>query len=165
MSRDERYEEDLYVAESYEDEGEPSYIGGAWLNRRWTRSSSSVLLGLLPAGLLIMSGGKLPVLGPALYDAGLLEEATESYVIGAVIILAVVNVLLFPFAREMYFRATGSMREGVSGSYAVGWMFLLVTVCRIAMLFAIWCLSIPLGLLGIRVLGEQDRQGLGWRIS
>lgn len=165
MSRDEKYEEDLYVDESYEDERAPSFIGGAWLNRRWTRSSSSVLLGLFPAGLLIMSGGKLPVVGPALYDAGLLEEATEPYVIVAVIILAVANVLLFPFAREMYFRATGPLREGMSGSYAFGLMFLVVTVCRIAMMFAIWCLSIPLGLFGMSALGEEDRRGLGWRIN
>ena len=42
----------------------------------WTRSSSSVLLGLIPTALLTMSGGQLPFVGPALAEARLLTPST-----------------------------------------------------------------------------------------
>ena len=78
--------------------------------------------------------------------------------------IALVNLLLFPFAREMYYRSTAPIREGLSGIMVFGWLFLVAVVCQIAMFVVIWVVAIPAGLIGLFVLGEEDRRGLGWRM-
>lgn len=147
------------------EERAPSFVVGAWRNRRWTRSSSSIMLGLIPTALVIMSGGQLPVIGPALAETGLLTPATAPVVAGITAAIALLNLALFPFTREAYYRSTVALREGLSGVFVLGWMFLIVIVCRIAMLFVIWAVSIPAGILDLITLGDEDRRGLGWRIS
>lgn len=86
-------------------------------------------------------------------------------VAGVTAVIAVLNLLLFPFAREMCFRSTAPIREGLAGMMVFGWLFLVVVVCRIAMFLVIWAVSIPAGLISLRTLGDEDRRGLGWRIS
>ncbi|MGO2520933.1 MAG: hypothetical protein ACTH8F_12480 [Microbacterium sp.] len=147
------------------EERPPSFVEGAWRNRRWTRSSSSILLGLIPTMLLVMSGGRLPVIGPALAEAGLLAQSTAPIVAGITATIALLNLLLFPFAREAYYRSTVALREGLGGIFVLGWMFLIVVVCRIAMFLVIWAIAIPAGILAMVTLGDEDRRGLGWRIS
>jgi len=147
------------------EEHAPSFVTAAWLNRRWTRSSSSILLGLIPTVLLVASGGRLPVIGPALVEAGLLTSSSAPVVAGVTAAIALVNLLLFPFAREMYYRTTMPIREGLAGTMVFGWLYLVVVVCKIAMFLVIWAVSIPAGLLGLLTLGEEDRRGQGWRIS
>lgn len=147
------------------EERAPSFVAGAWLNRKWTRSSSSILLGLIPTALLVLSGGQLPVIGPALVDAGVLTPESAPVVAGVTAAIALLNLLLFPFAREMYYRTTAPMRDGLAGMMVFGWLFLVVIICKIAMFLAIWAVSIPAGLVSLLTLGEEDRRGRGWRIS
>lgn len=142
----------------------PSFVGGAWRNRRWTRSSSSLLLGLIPTALVVISGGQLPVLGPELARAGVLTPTSAPLVAGVTATIALVNLLLFPLAREMYYRSTAPIREGLSGIMVFGWLFLVAVACQIAMFVVIWIVAIPAGLIGLFVLGEEDRRGLGWRM-
>lgn len=147
------------------EERAPSFVAGAWLNRKWTRSSSSILLGLIPTALLALSGGQLPVIGPALVDAGVLTPESAPVVAGVTVAIALLNLLLFPFAREMYYRSTVPIREGFVGMMVFGWLFMIVVVCKIAMFLVIWAISIPAGLISLLTLGEEDRRGRGQRIS
>jgi hypothetical protein len=148
-----------------QEESAPSFLAGAWLNRRWTRSSSSIVLALIPTVLVIVSGGRLPVIGPALAEAGLMGPSTAPFVFGITVAFTIANLVLFPFAREIYFRSTASMREGLDDVAVFGVLFLVVIIGRVVTFAVIWVLSIPMGIVGILTLGAEDRQGAGWRID
>ena len=91
------------------EERAPSFVAGAWLNRKWTRSSSSILLGLIPTALLVLSGGQLPVIGPALVDAGVLTPESAPVVAG--VTAAIVGLALETLGRPQRALYDGSWSE------------------------------------------------------
>jgi len=119
------------------------FVVGAWGNMRYTVLVSSFLLGL-----------PLPVL------VGITTFTNASWKpenVAWFALYAVAHVLLYPLAREMYFRLTEPIRRGIGEIY-IGGIFLLV-----AFIFKLWIyliisvLAIPLGLIGFAYLGLRAR--------
>ncbi|RZU62851.1 hypothetical protein [Zhihengliuella halotolerans] len=130
------------------------FVIGAWANRRYTRLTSSLVLGTFFAALIAW-----PVRG------GLDASDDPGLASGVWIGLGVLNVLFAPVARELYFRATQPIREGLSGIVVSGPLFIVTLACRIGAWVLLNLFAIPLGLVGVLYLESQDRAGRGWRIA
>ncbi|WP_166971450.1 hypothetical protein [Brevibacterium atlanticum] len=78
----------------------------------------------------------------------------------------VANALLYPFSREIYFRATAFIPRVIAWGGSPLWMTfgLLLLIVRFAAFIYTWLLAIPLGLVGLVYLTWQERAGRGYRI-
>lgn len=123
------------------------YVIGAWANNKCTRLVSSFILTLVFWGIFLS------------FNYSLDNPADLS-----IWIWAAANVLLFPLARETYFRVTQPIREGLSGIILWGPLFLLALALRIGIFVLLNFVSIPLGLAGFFYLATQEANGNGYRI-
>ncbi|MDV2982483.1 UNVERIFIED_CONTAM: hypothetical protein Q9R71_35440 [Actinomycetes bacterium ARC8] len=123
------------------------YIVGAWTNTKFTRPVSSFILALVFWGSLLS------------FNYSMDNPADLS-----IWIWAGANVLLFPLARETYFRLTGPIRDGLSGIVLWGPLFLIALALRITVFVLLNFLAIPLGTLGFFYLATQEAKGNGYRV-
>jgi hypothetical protein len=94
-----------------------------------------------------------------------LEQAWSSFVLLLPLAYFAGSALLYPFAREAYYRATRGAREAVSGVFVFGGLFLLTLAFRVATFVVLWAVAIPVGLLAAGFLGASERRGNGWRFD
>jgi len=130
------------------------FVIGAWANRRYTRLTSSLVLAAVFAALIAW-----PIRG------GLDAYDNPGLARGIWIALGVLNVLFAPLVRELYFRATQPIREGLSGIVVWGPLLIVTLACRLGAWALLNLSAIPFGLVGFLYLGSQDRAGHGWRIA
>lgn len=123
------------------------FIIGAWANNKCTRPVSSFILALAFWGLFLS------------FNYSMDNPADLS-----IWIWAGANVLLFPLARETYFRVTGPIREGLSGIILWGPLFLIALALRIFVFVLLNFVAVPLGILGFFYLAIQEARGTGYRI-
>ncbi|WP_156762013.1 hypothetical protein [Microbacterium karelineae] len=133
------------------------FIGGAYANRRYTRLTSSIILGAAVTVAMIVVF--LTTTPPSKWGA--------SDGIGMTIILGwtIANAVLFPLAREQYYRATQPIRDGLSGIFMWGILAIVYLVARLAIFVYLWGFAWIIGLVGLCYLGTQDANGRGWRID
>ena len=77
---------------------------------------------------------------------------------------SLLNFVLYPFSREIYFRLTQPIRVAIGGIIVWGWVVFLLWFVRLAIFAYIWLLAIPVGLVGLVYLATQEAWGKGWRI-
>ncbi|UFU15921.1 hypothetical protein LQK89_17275 (plasmid) [Curtobacterium sp. C1] len=128
------------------------FVLGAWINRRYTRLPSSIVLGLLPGVIFIFTGVRAFLEGD--WIAGT-----------AAIVFVVLQALAYPLARESYFRVTQPMRAGMGGWILPGPLALLVLLVRFNVYIYLWVLAIPVGIAGFCYLALTERAGNGWRLA
>ena len=82
------------------------------------------------------------------------------------VLVGIALLALYPLAREIYFRMTRPLAEGLSGVGVIG-MFLvfLVIIIRIWLYMVVWVVSIPLGILGFFYLAITEATGKGYRLA
>ncbi|QZQ53788.1 hypothetical protein KZI27_00930 (plasmid) [Curtobacterium sp. TC1] len=127
------------------------FVLGAWINRRYTRLPSSIVLGLLPGIFFI-------------YLATRAAASADWFAFTAAIVFVMVQALAYPLARESYFRVTQPMREGMGGWFLSGPLALLVLLVRFNVYVYLWVLAIPVGIAGFCYLALTERAGNGWRL-
>lgn len=136
------------------------FLVGAWRNRRYTRSGSSFVLGLIPAAAMVVMF--LPVQShPSSYQS--VATILTFFVLPTAWVA--VNVLLFPFVRESWFRGTAPVREGMSGVFVSGPLLIVTMVGRGVVLCILWGVSFLVGPFALWLLGAEDRRGFGWRFD
>lgn len=123
------------------------FILGAWANTKYTRPTSSFIL------TLVFWGGLLAF-----------NYAMENPADLSIWIWAGINALLFPIARETYFRLTGPIRDGLAGIVLWGPLFLIALVLRLTVFVLLNFFAIPLGILGFIYLAIQESKGQGYRV-
>lgn len=129
-----------------------SFLVGSWLNRKYTRLSSSILLGAAISTIFIA------LIWPVLT----VQSGDKGEPMGVVVLL-VLNALFFPAAREGFVRVTMPVREGLSGITVLGLLALIALVLRLFSVVLIWLFAIPLGVLSSLWLGIAEASGHGWR--
>ncbi|WP_420367100.1 hypothetical protein [Curtobacterium sp. L1-20] len=127
------------------------FVLGAWINRRYTRLPSSIVLGLLPGIFFI-------------YLATRAAAGGDWFAFAGAISFVVVQALAYPLAREGYFRATQPMREGVGGWILPAPIALFVLLLKFNVYVYLWVLSIPIGIAGFCYLALTESAGNGWRL-
>lgn len=128
-----------------------AFLTGVWLNRRYTRLSSSIILGLMVSAVfLAMIWIQLPLYPRA--APGLLA-------------MLVANTLFYPAAREGYYRATQPVREGLGGIFLIGLLAIIGFIVRLMIFLLLWFFAVPLGVLSSLYLGIAEVRGYGWRIQ
>lgn len=132
-------------------------LGGVWLNRKYTSLTSTMLLG---AALTVFFCA-LPYV--------IVEDAQFSFVHlftenRLMVSFSLLNFVLYPFSREIYFRLTQPIRVAIGGIIVWGWVVFLLWFVRFAIFAYIWLLAIPVGLVGLVYLATQEARGKGWRI-
>lgn len=120
----------------------------AWKDLRFTYLTSSLLLAL-PFALAALAQG---FQAGRQTGAGVLAE----WVLGAVV--TVLHIGLFPLARELYFRATAPIARGLSGFILAGPLLIAHMIGKFLVYVVLNILSIPLGLLGLIILGLKARR-------
>lgn len=128
------------------------FVLGAWINRRYTRLPSSIVLGLLPGIFFLYLATRAAVGGDWIAFAG-------------AIVFVVVQALAYPLARESYFRVTQPMREGIGGWIMSGPLALFVLLVRFNVYVYLWVLAIPVAIAGFCYLALTERAGNGWRLA
>lgn len=129
------------------------FFVGAWMNRKYTRSASSVLLGLGVGAALL-----LPFFVPY---SGRLGSSTVT----GLIVWGVVSTLMFPAVRECYFRLARPVHEGLGGFVFFGPLVVVALVVKVLILVFLWSVSIPVGFLAVTYLGITEIAGQGWRTT
>ena len=120
----------------------------AWKDLRFTYLTSSLLLALPFAPAALAQGFQ----AGRRTGAGVLAE----WVLGAVV--TVLHIGLFPLARELYFRATAPIARGLSGFIFWGPLAIVHLIGKVLVYVVLNILSIPLGLLGLIILGLKARR-------
>ncbi|RBP64917.1 hypothetical protein DFO66_10523 [Brevibacterium sanguinis] len=77
----------------------------------------------------------------------------------------VLNALLYPFAREIYFRLTGFIPRITTWGGDSSWQVLsvMLVILKLAALIYTWLLAVPLGAIGGVYLVIQEHAGRGYR--
>ncbi len=127
------------------------FILGAWMNRRYTRLPSSIVLGLVPGLLLI-------------YTATRAASDGDWFAFVVFLVLVLLQALMYPLARESYYRVTQPMREGIGGWFLPFPFALIVLVVKVTVYVYLWVLAIPIGIAGFCYLALTERAGKGWRL-
>ncbi|OII01447.1 hypothetical protein BIU95_07110 [Curtobacterium sp. MCBA15_007] len=128
------------------------FVLGAWINRRYTRLPSSIVLGLLPGIFFI-------------YLATRAAAGGDWFAFTVAIVFVVLQALAYPLARESYFRVTQPMREGIGGWILSGPLALFVLLVRFNVYVYLWVLAIPVAIAGFFYLAFTERAGNGWRLT
>lgn len=128
-----------------------AFVAGFWLNRRYTRLSSSIILGVTVSGTL------LAVLWTQLPEHPLAAPS--------VITMLISNAIFYPAAREGYYRVTQPMREGLQGIFLIGIFALIGLLARLIIFVLLWQFAVPLGILSGSALGIAEARGRGWRLT
>ncbi|MBF4623166.1 hypothetical protein [Clavibacter sp. VKM Ac-2872] len=129
-----------------------SFVLGAWLNRRYTRLPSSMVLGGIPGVAIIVMEASSST-----------TKAPSHFVLLSMVML--VQTITYPLAREAWFRLTQPMREGL-GSWTIPLLLVpVVFALRFYVYVVIWAFAVPLGVAGFVYLAVGERAGRGWRLS
>ncbi len=129
-----------------------NFIGRAYLNRRFTRLIPSCVLAALIGGIYLVV---------AIIHAG--SQPGSATAVDLVVVAF--EALLFPFAREIYFRLTWPLRSSmpvlivplpVLGAFYVGKAVMFVVLVSV---------TIPLGIVGFIFLGLTEHRGSGYRLD
>lgn len=132
--------------------GVGAFIGGAWMNRRYTRLSSSLILGVLVAvGFLVLVW---PKTDPAGWQTAAMIQLS---------VWAALNAVLYPLARELYFRLTQPLREGAGLMLVGGILLIIVWIAKLTIFLLLWMLAVPIGVIAFIYLAITDAAGKGWR--
>lgn len=131
------------------------FIGHAYLNRRYTRLvPSCVMAGAIALAYLVAV--------PAFHGS------TNAVTLGGTVIdLMVVALqgLLYPFARETYFRLTGPLRQAAPTLILpLPWLAGLY-IGKFLVFMAVLSVTIPLGFAGFLYLSVTERRGEGYRLT
>ena len=113
-----------------------------WKDLRYTHLTSSILLAL-PFAV----GFGVQAFQPGRRGDEVLISVT----------MALLQLLLFPLARELYFMLTEPIRRGLEGFILWGPLVLALVVGKIIMYLVLSVLGIPLGLLGFGILALRAR--------
>lgn len=123
------------------------YVIGAWANTKCTRPVSSFILAIVFWGSFLS------------FNYAMNNPADLS-----IWIWASTSVLLFPLARETYFRLTGPIRDGLAGIVLWGPLFLIALALRITVFVLLNFMAPVLGILGFFYLATQEANGNGYRV-
>lgn len=142
----------------------PSFIGGAWLNRKYTRLTSSLILAVIPIVVFYSivdfedwSAGFDPA-------AGFNRLVDDLTLVG--ILVGIALFVFYPLAREIYFRTTQPMAEALAGLRVIGWPLVILVFCvKIWLYLIVWLVSIPLGILGFLYHAITEASGNGYRMA
>lgn len=133
-------------------QGVGAFIGGAWMNRRYTRLSSSLILGTVTAvGFLVLVW---PKTDPAGWQIAAMIQLS---------VWAALNAVLYPLARELYHRLTQPLREGAGLMFVGGILLIIVWFAKLTIFFLLWMLAVPIGVIAFLYLAITDATGKGWR--
>ncbi|GAA1849020.1 hypothetical protein GCM10009813_08420 [Brevibacterium marinum] len=140
------------------------FIVGAWLNRKYTRLASSLILAVIPiVGFYSIvdfedwSAGFNPA-------AGFNRFVDDLNLVG--ILVGIALFVLYPLPREIYFRTTQPMAEALAGLGVIGLPLVILVFCvKIWLYLIVWVASIPLGLLGFFYLAITEASGNGFRFG
>ncbi|MBM6590237.1 hypothetical protein [Brevibacterium sp. RIT 803] len=141
-----------------------SFIGGAWLNRKYTRLVSSLILAVIPLVVFYSivdfedwSAGFDPA-------AGFNRLVDDLNLVG--VLTGISLFVFYPLAREIYFRTTQPMAEALAGLRVIGLpLVILVYLVKIWLYLIVWLVSIPLGILGFFYLAITEASGNGYRMA
>lgn len=134
-----------------------SFIGGAFRNRRYTRLSSSIVLSMLFLAVFVT---------PAVMAASTTKNGGTTATAG-VVMLAVIgglNAFFYPLVREVYFRMTQPMREGVGLLFLGGVLILILWGVKIFVALLLWTFAFLLGIPAFLYLAVTEANGRGWRL-
>jgi len=119
------------------------FLSRAYANRRYARLSSGLILGL-------------PYVAAAAWlcsRAHLLDSWIDRVGLGAIVLIMLAGYALFPLVRELYFRMTSGLRDGLAGLTVSGLLVPVVYLIRMTVYVFLLVLAIPLGLIALLYLG------------
>lgn len=140
------------------------FIVGAWLNLRYTRLISSLILAVLPIVVYYSfndffgdwTAGFDPV-------AGFNRLTADLNLVG--MLTGIALLVFYPLAREIYFRTTRPLAEALTGLSVIGFLLVfLVFIIRIWLFMVVWVFSVPLGIVGFFYLAITEASGRGYRL-
>jgi len=125
------------------------FFRGVWLNRRFTGLLPSILLGVPFSALMLWTGWLTARnrLGDLLF--------TAAYALGCVV--------LYPVAREGYYRVTQPLRDGLGEIWLGGPLVLVAYLVRLLIYLLLVGFAVPVGLVSGIYLGLAEVSGHGWR--
>lgn len=129
------------------------FIGRAYLNRRYTRLvPSCVIAGAITLDYLAC----LPAFHGSTYTVTLGGTIIDLLVIS-------LQALLYPFARETYFRLTGPMRRAAPTLLLP--LLAAVYIAKFLVFIVLVSVTIPLGLAGFVYLSVTEHRRAGYRLT
>lgn len=82
------------------------------------------------------------------------------------ILFGIALLAFYPLGREIYFRMTRPLAEGLSGVGVIGiFLVVMVILIRIWLYLVVWLVSIPLGIIGLFYLAFTEASGKGYRLA
>lgn len=134
-----------------------SFVGGAFRNRRYTRLSSSIVLSILFLAVFV---------APAIVAASTTTNGPTSATAGlaALAFIGGLNAFFYPLVREVYFRMTQPMREGVGLLFLGGVLILILWGVKIFVALLLWTFAFLLGIPAFLYLALTEANGRGWRL-
>lgn len=131
----------------------------AFANRKHTSLTATLVLGTAFTAVWFWL-----ILFQAAWPLSLPRELSDDFFLLAG--FGVANAVLYPFSREIYFRATAFVPRVTAWGGGPLWMTfgLLLLILRFAAFVYTWLLAIPLGLVGLVYLTVQEHLGRGYRI-
>lgn len=134
-----------------------SFVGGAFRNRRYTRLSSSIVLSILFLAVFVT---------PAIVAASTTPNGPMSATAGLVTLAVIggLNAFFYPLVREVYFRMTQPMREGVGFLLLGGVLVLILWGVKIFVAMLLWTFAFLLGIPAFLYLALTEANGRGWRL-
>jgi hypothetical protein len=120
------------------------FVLGPWRDLRYTYLLSSLALALpFPVLTLISTFQIVPTADRAVF----------------VIIWAVLHMLLYPLARELYFGLTEPIRRGMAGLILWGPLALAIFVLRFMVYCFLSAMAVPIGIVAFIYLSLRARYG------
>lgn len=123
------------------------FIGRAYLNRRYTRLvPSCVIAGVVAIAFLVSL--------PSLH-----AQKTEPLGIAIDLALIALQTLLYPFARETYFRLTGPIRASMPLLIVPLPILAAVYIGKLFVFLLLVAVAVPLGIVGFIYLSISEYRG------